>query len=289
MKIKVITLVILFLSGSVYAQEDLIVPDTTAIDTTVLTLDSILNDMLSAQPDTLLTTVEEDTLAVSIPEPVPVAADTLAAVEEATPDTTALESETVVEIPEELMGLDYGYKGFPWGAPKGQLPINPYMNSSVFSDDSTAIYCTAVLGEDDVKMTYTFSDSGFWKVEIEYSYGTNDLESHIADFLRIEKGIYEIYGPPAFTHKVEAGPTSAYSNVLEIKYARAFYTSTWNVTPCKILLILNSLVQVPETDLPILNGDIGIFRLVYYNPDYMIKTDQSAGEVESLPSLYDLY
>ncbi len=289
--IQTIILFLLFI-GVLFAQDEIVLPDTTVADSVVIPLAEEETEMLNVLSDTLMTeiVIPEDSTLVTIPDSAAVSIpNTLAALVE-TPIDSVLEEPAVFEpIPEELMGLDYGYKGFPWGTPKGQLPQFQYMNSSSFSEDSSAVILNATLGEDDVTMTYAFSDSGFWKVEIEYQLNPEEIEFHIAEFLRIEKGIYEIYGPPQFTHKVEAGPTSAYSNVLDIKYSRAFYTSTWNVTPCKILLLLNSIVQVPQTDLPILDGDISIFRLVYYNPDFMISTDDMNQDNEPLPSLFDLY
>ncbi len=234
---------------------------TSVIDADTSTTDSLININEQVQ-DTLAAEMPSDTLAFIVTPP--------------------------IEIPAEQMGLDYGYKGFPWGAPKGQTPYLPYMDSSTFSDDSTKIFLTASLGQDDVKLTYAFADSGFWKVEIDYLLSSSNIDDNISDFLRIEKGIYEIYGPPNFTHKVEAGPTSAYTNLLNIKYSRAFYTSSWDVTPCKIQLVLNSMIQVPSTPLSILEGQISMFRLVYYNPDFMIHLSDIS-EPETLPSIFDLY
>ncbi|MBC8215186.1 MAG: hypothetical protein ISS10_01650 [Candidatus Marinimicrobia bacterium] len=245
--------------------------------------DNVIDTTIVIDPNTVI----PDSIVNLIEQPLePQTKDTLEV--EISSDQGALLISLPVEIPAEQMGLDYGYKGFPWGALKGQTPYLPYMDTLTFSDDSTKIFLTASLGQDDVKLTYAFADSGFWKVEIDYLLSSSNIDNYISDFLRIEKGIYEIYGPPNFTHKVEAGPTSAYTNLLNIKYSRAFYTSTWDATPCKIQLMLNSMVQVPTTPLPILEGQISMFRLVYYNPDFMIHLSDIP-EPKTLPSIFDLY
>ncbi len=250
-------------------ESDLVIPSSDSLISTTPSLDDSIATVLT---DSVISTVEDTVVTSEIVE-----------------DSVAVEPYISEPIPEELMGLDYGYKGFQWGTRAGQIPKNPYMDTYSFSEDSSSIYMTATLGEDDVQMTYVFSDSGFWKVEIEYTLPDETIESNIAQFLRIEKSIYEIYGSPEFTHQNEAGPTSAYNDVLNIKYSRGYYTSIWDVVPCKILLILNSLTQTPKTDLPILEGNINLFRLVYYNPDYMVSPKENVPNAEPLPSLFDLY
>ena len=40
------------------------------------------------------------------------------------------------------MDLDYGYKGFMWGAPLGAIPSLQYMGEPIFIRDSTALDMT---------------------------------------------------------------------------------------------------------------------------------------------------
>ena len=64
------------------------------------------------------------------------------AVKEGIPDTLALHP--------EIMGLDYGYKGFIWGSPKGTIPQIFYMNSYELNSDSSSIIFSGNLGPDEV-------------------------------------------------------------------------------------------------------------------------------------------
>jgi hypothetical protein len=133
-----------------------------------------------------------------------------------------------------------------------------------------------------------FSDSGFWKVEIDFALSADEMDDNINTFLRLEKNISEIYGNPFSTEQTLNGPSNSYNNFLNIKYSRSFYRSSWNVSPVKILLILNSLVQQPQTDNSILEGKLSFMKLVYYNPDYMISTNGQSQE-QVFPSIYDIY
>jgi len=209
--------------------------------------------------------------------------DTLAATEivakEDMPDTLLLSP--------EIMGLDYGYKGFIWGSPKGTIPQMPYMHSYDFNSDSSSIIFSGNLGPDEVTMEYVFGDSGLWKVEISYLLDPHDLDSQIHDFQRVENVISEIYGSPASTQQVESGPGPLYNKVSNINYSRAFFMSSWIEVPCRIELILHSLIQLNMTDFPIINDKTSLLRLVYYNPDYMVQTKEV--EQEPYPSIFDLY
>jgi hypothetical protein len=54
-------------------------------------------------------------------------------------------------------------------------------------------------------------------------------------------------------------------------------------------LLLNSIVQVPRNDdLNIFGDDMSTLKLVYYNPDYMIITEEVTVE-EPPPSIFDIY
>jgi len=185
------------------------------------------------------------------------------------------------------MDLDYGYKGFMWGAPLGAIPNLQYMGEPVFIRDSTALQMSGYLGQEAVVIEYVFSDSGFWKVEIQYTLDPSDYESHLELFTQIERILSEVYGFPQTTDRIESGAMGVH-DVVNIGFERAFYFSSWNVSPVKISLLLNSIVQVPRNDLNVFGDDMSIMNLVYYNPDYMIMAEEIIVQ-EPTPSIFDIY
>ncbi len=185
------------------------------------------------------------------------------------------------------MDLSYGYKGFAWGSPKGSIPQTDLQPLEV-PTDSVNLYFTGHLGIDSVQVVYFFSDSGFWKVEIGFQPPENDIDGQIQMFKRLEKNISEVYGPTKSLTQVQSGPGPAYSDYLNPKFSRAFYRSTWKSTPIQIELLLNGLVILPVTDLPIYSGNLSVLKLVYYNPDFMY-TASPMPEPEPIPSIFDIY
>ena len=185
------------------------------------------------------------------------------------------------------MDLDYGYKGFMWGTPLGAIPNLQYMSEPVFIRDSTALQSSGYLGQEAVVIVYVFSDSGFWKVEIHYALDPSDYESHLELFTQIERSLSEVYGFPQTTDRIESGAMGVH-DVVNIGFERAFYFSSWNVSPVKISLLLNSIVQVPRNDLNVFGDDMSIMNLVYFNPDYMIMAEEIIAE-EPPPSIFDIY
>ena len=186
------------------------------------------------------------------------------------------------------MDLDYGYKGFMWGAPVGAIPNLQYMGEPVFIRDSTALQMSGFLGQEAVIIEYVFSDSGFWKVEIQYSLDPSDYESHLELFTQVERSLSEVYGFPQTTDRIESGAMGVH-DIINIGFERAFYFSSWNVSPVKISLLLNSIVQVPKNDdLNIFGDDMSIMKLVYYNPDYMIMAEEIIVE-QPPPSIFEIY
>ena len=186
------------------------------------------------------------------------------------------------------MDLDYGYKGFMWGAPVGAIPNLQYMGEPVFIRDSTALQMSGFLGQEAVIIEYVFSDSGFWKVEIQYSMDPSDYESHLELFTQVERSLSEVYGFPQTTDRIESGAMGVH-DIINIGFERAFYFSSWNVSPVKISLLLNSIVQVPKNDdLNIFGDDMSIMKLVYYNPDYMIIAEEIIVE-QPPPSIFEIY
>ena len=107
-------------------------------------------------------------------------------------------------------------------------------------------------------------------------------------FLRHEKNISEVYGPPSKINQKESGVSSVYSNTLDQKFSNAFYRSTWTANPAVIELYLNSSILMPKTDLSIFSGNNSVLKLVYYNPDYM-HSSKPTPEPQSLPSIFDIY
>ena len=185
------------------------------------------------------------------------------------------------------LDLDYGYKGFMWGTPLGAIPNLQYMSKPVFIRDSTALEMSGYLGQEAVVIEYVFSDSGFWKVEIKYALDPSDYESHMELFTQVERSLSEVYGFPQTTDRIESGAMGVH-DVVNIGFERAFYFSSWNVSPVKISLLLNSIVQVPRNDLNVFGDDMSIMNLVYYNPDYMIMAEEIIVE-EPPPSIFDIY
>jgi hypothetical protein len=197
----------------------------------------------------------------------------------------SLDSDTTQQVPS---GLDIGYKGLAWGSKPGS-PI-PTSLTKIDSNDSlaTSQSFNGNLGPDSVSVTYFFADSGFWKVEIDILISLHEIDDHISNFRRLEKNISEIYGPPKRMNQQESGPSGSYSNHLDQKFTRAFYRSTWSVTPTIIDLYLNSSVLLPATDLPIFSGNSSTLKLVYYNPDYM-HSSQPVPQAKKVQSIFEIY
>ena len=200
------------------------------------------------------------------------------------PEVSAIDTSSI-PIP---MGLDSGYKGFPWGNLKeSQIPTT---FAEIANGDSLAVSKSFLghLGPDSVTVTYFFADSGFWKVEIDFVIQRKNIEAQLSDFRRLEKNISAVYGPPEKMNQKESGPSGSYSNILEQKFANAFYRSTWSVRPAIIELLLNSSVLLPKSDLSIFSGNFSQLKLVYYNPDYM-HSSQLSPAPEVIPSIFDIY
>lgn len=206
------------------------------------------------------------------------------------PDSSNRSESAVLDTASQQIpsGLDTGYKGFVWGSPSGTAI--PTMLTKNESTDSLALSQTFLgsLGSDSVAVTYFFADSGFWKVEIDIVIPLNNIDGQISDFRRLEKNISEVYGPPKSMNQQESGPTGSYSNLLDQKFSRAFYRSTWSVTPAVIELFLSTSVLLPASDLAIFSGNLSVLKLVYYNPDFM-HSSQPVPEAKEIPSIFEIY
>ena len=115
----------------------------------------------------------------------------------------------------------------------------------------------------------------------------SNYESHLELFTQVERSLSEVYGFPQTTDRIESGAMGVH-DVVNIGFERAFYFSSWNVSPVKISLLLNSIVQVPRNDLNVFGDDMSIMKMVYYNPDYMIMAEEVI-VVEPPPSIFDIY
>ena len=185
-------------------------------------------------------------------------------------------------------GLDLGYKGYPWGSMISKIPSASYIDSEDFSNDSTSIVFKGNLGLEEVRMGFFYGDGGFWKLEIDYTLDRSNVDSQVKLFNKIEKNLAEVYGPPKGTSQLLNGPNSTYSDVMNVKFSRAFYRSSWNVVPVKVELILSGIAQTPSSDFPIISSTPSFMKLVYYNPDYMI-VDEGDPNPDPLPSIFDIY
>lgn len=209
-------------------------------------------------------------------------------------DTTTSEMSNQPESPLDTAiqsvpsGLEYGYKAFSWGSLKDAAITTSFIPMTNLDSLSSNRSFVGSLGPDSVMVTYFFADSGFWKVEIDFVMENGSLEKQISDFRRLEKNISAVYGPPQKLNHKESGTSGAYANLMDQKFATAFYRSTWNVTPAMIELLLNSSVLLPQSDLPIFSGNSSIMKLVYYNPDFM-HSSQPMPEPEAVPSIFDIY
>ena len=198
------------------------------------------------------------------------------------------ENEVSVLDPSIPLTLDAGYKGFLWGSGFDAKIFTNF--SEIMNNDSLSNYKSFVgrLGPDSVVVHYFFADSGFWKAELDFHLNPMNVDAHIKHFLRHEKNISEVYGPPSKINQKESGVSSAYTNILDQKFSNAFYRSTWKANPAIIELYLNSSILMPKTDLSIFSGNYSVLKLVYYNPDYMHSSEPTP-EPKSLPSIFEIY
>ena len=94
-------------------------------------------------------------------------------------DTTALNEQSSINIDEDMnldLGLDFGYKGYKWGSSISTLPGLDNFTDAQTSVDQKSVKLVGVLGLDSVVVNYVYSDSGFWKVEIDYELNNNDID-----------------------------------------------------------------------------------------------------------------
>ena len=104
-----------------------------------------------------------------------------------------------------------GYKGMLWGSPI--KPPNSNSNDTTETVNNNNFQSiVGLLGKDSVNYSYYFSDSGFWKVVIDFLAieETIGLENHIIEFHRIEMELTKKYGSPIRTSQNEMGTDREY-------------------------------------------------------------------------------
>ncbi len=196
-------------------------------------------------------------------------------------------SEVNLALEDIDFSLEFGYKGYQWGSNISNLPRLQNMSGAEPGSDSKSMLMFGMLGLDSTRVTFVYSDSGFWKSEIDFQL-VEDIDKQIESFLRIEKNVSEVYGNPFSTDQTVNGLSNSYNNFLNVKYSRAFYRSSWNASPVRIVLVLNGIVQQPKTESSLLEGNISFLRLVYYNPDFMTNGKEEK-QIEELPSIFEIY
>ena len=124
------------------------------------------------------------------------------------------------------------------------------INSNEETNSKTII---GTLGNDSVNYTYFFSDSGFWKVVIQFSKigEINKIENHISEFHRIEKELSKKYGPPMRTSQNEMGTDREYLFSSFPKLSRAYFRSSWLYEDISIELLLESVQPQISDDIPV--------------------------------------
>lgn len=208
-------------------------------------------------------------------------------------------SETIAdELPDSLrqpvedlepadLSLGYGYKGYRWGTPSHIQPRITAITEPFYSRDSSSVSYRTTLGQDTVLMSYFYSDSGFWKVEISYPLDPFDQKEHDEKFKEISQIINLLYANPTSSSLSITGPMATSSNPLDIDYSRMYQHNSWQVGPVQIELLLISFVQDTETIFPVISSTTQLV-LAYYNPDYMIRVEPQQ-PVDTGPSVFDLY
>ncbi len=242
--------------------------------------DSLVTPMMSQDPDTSLHGILDTNLIVVDSSDIGVT-DSVATFREA----LSMESSSPAE-PLDL-SLDYGYKGYPWGVQRSSIPPVTSWMSPLYSRDSSSVSYWSTLGPDTVLMSYFYSDSGFWKVEISFPLDPFDQDSHDKKFKDLSQILDQLYGNPTSSSFSVSGPMTTSSNPLDMDYSKMYQHRSWQSMPCQIELLLISYVQDTETIFPVLSGTSQLV-LAYYNPDYMIRVKPSQ-PVDNGPSIFDLY
>ncbi|MBF88347.1 MAG: hypothetical protein CMG75_01600 [Candidatus Marinimicrobia bacterium] len=186
--------------------------------------------------------------------------------------------------------LSFGYKGLAWGSSIELLDSNSTVpiNSNEETNSKTII---GTLGNDSVNYTYFFSDSGFWKVVIQFSKigEINKIENHISEFHRIEKELSKKYGPPMRTSQNEMGTDREYLFSSFPKLSRAYFRSSWLYEDISIELLLESVQPQISDDIPVFLETSKYLRLYYYNSKYYHTVKKDSLDIFEKTSISDIY
>ena len=189
--------------------------------------------------------------------------------------------------------LSNGYKGMLWGSPIKQLNSNSNdTTESVNNNNNNNIQSiVGVLGKDSVNYSYYFSDSGFWKVVVDFLAieETVGLENHINEFHRIEMELTKKYGSPIRTSQNEMGTDREYFFSKFPKLSRAYFRSSWLYNSISIELLLEAVVPQNSENIPVFTQTSKYLRLYYYNPKFYNSVKNDSIIVPEDESLSDVY
>ena len=183
-----------------------------------------------------------------------------------------------------------GYKGMLWGSPI--KPPNSNSNDTTETVNNNNFQSiVGLLGKDSVNYSYYFSDSGFWKVVIDFLAieETIGLENHINEFHRIEMELTKKYGSPIRTSQNEMGTDREYFFSKFPKLSRAYFRSSWLYNSISIELLLEAVVPQNSENIPVFTQTSKYLRLYYYNPKFYNSVNNDSIIVPEDESLSDVY
>ena len=183
-----------------------------------------------------------------------------------------------------------GYKGMLWGSPI--KPPNSNSNDTTETVNNNNFQSiVGLLGKDSVNYSYYFSDSGFWKVVVDFLAieETVGLENHINEFHRIEMELTKKYGSPIRTSQNEMGTDREYFFSKFPKLSRAYFRSSWLYNSISIELLLEAVIPQNSEDIPVFTETSKYLRLYYYNPKFYNSVKNDSIIVPEDESLSDVY
>ncbi|MFQ6607764.1 MAG: hypothetical protein ACE5EE_04405 [Fidelibacterota bacterium] len=217
------------------------------------------NELISTDEDTL---IKEEVSETKSPE-----------------ELDNVESELVDNASDEVSSIEKGYRGLPWGTSSSEFKNFIQFDSSSAQISKDNISFTAPLGNDTVNFIYSFSDSGFWKVKMDFSLKRNSIEDYIKEFQRIEQLLTKKYGNPLRTTRNDLGTSREYLSSSFPRLFRGYYRSSWIVDKVSIELLLEIQMQDPEFQAPVFSEDIPSMRLYYYHTEFYGITKLESTEI----------
>lgn len=205
-------------------------------------------------------------------------------------DTTLVTTIDTLDVDINNETLSNGYKGILWGSPINSLQSNSKDTTKTINDNNFQSIL-GVLGKDSVNYSYYFSDSGFWKVVIDFLdiEGIVGIENHINEFHRIEKELTKKYGSPIRTSQNEMGTDREYLFSNFPKLSRAYFRSSWLHNSISIELLLEAVVPQDSKDIPVFMESSKYLKLYYYNPKFYNSLKNDSTKVLKDDSLSDVY